>query len=107
MIATMLIPFMFNLWFRKVLDSFEISGGVLHIIMFVVYMAVLLALSTRTTDSDTVFRNLTWEASGWNNKGVSFGLGMLPATFALTGCDSVLHMSTSHPNTLEYTTTYF
>lgn len=97
MIATLIVPFIFNLWFRKILDSFEIFGGVLHICLFVVFIAVLSSLGTRGS-SDYVFKTLTWD-SGWNNKGVSFGLGMLSATFSLTGCDSVLHMSEYIENT--------
>jgi amino acid transporter len=96
MIATMVVPYMFNLWFRKVLDAFEISGGLLHICLFIVFIVVLIVFGERS-DPDFVFKTLTWEESGWNNKGVSFGLGMLSATFALTGCDSVLHMSKPTP----------
>lgn len=92
MIATLLVPFIFNLWFRKVLDAFEISGGVLHVCLFIVFIVVLIVFGMRS-DTDFVFKTLIWEDSGWNSKGVSFGLGILPATFALTGCDSVLHMS--------------
>ena len=91
MIATLIVPFIFNLWFRKMLNGFEIFGGLLHICLFVIFLAILSILGTRGS-SGYVFETLNWD-SGWNNRGVSFGLGILPATFALTGCDSVLHMS--------------
>ncbi|KAJ4357696.1 uncharacterized protein N0V89_002272 [Didymosphaeria variabile] len=92
MIATLVVPFTFNLWFRKILNVMEITGGVLHICLFVIFVVILIVFGSRSGD-DFVFETLIWGLSGWNSKGVSFGLGILPATFALTGCDSVLHMS--------------
>jgi choline transport protein len=91
MIAVMLIPFMCNLWFRKVLDSFEAVGGLLHIGLFIVFMVVLIVYGPRS-DNDFVFKTLTSDVSGWNNSGVSWGLGLLSMTFSVTGADSVLHM---------------
>ncbi|KAH7072139.1 amino acid/polyamine transporter I [Paraphoma chrysanthemicola] len=91
MIAIMLVPFTFNLWFRKVIDAFEMTGGILHICLFVVLIVVLIVFGPRS-DPDFVFKTLTWEESGWNNPGVSWGLGLLSMTFSVTGADSVLHM---------------
>jgi amino acid transporter len=91
MIATMIIPFTFNLWFRKVLDSFEMFGGILHIGLFIVFLVILIVFGPRS-DTDFVFKTLTYETSGWNSPGVSWGIGLLSMTFAVTGADSVLHM---------------
>lgn len=94
MIASMTIPFLFNLWFRKLLDPFEMIGGVLHIVLFIVFIAIFAVFGQRNS-SDFVFRTLLWEDSGWNSQGVSWGLGLLTVTFSVTGFDSVLHMSKS------------
>lgn len=91
MIAVMIIPITCNLWFRKVLTPFEATGGILHIGLFIVYVAVLIAMGTRSS-SDFVFKTLTTDVSGWGNPGVSWGLGLLSMTFSVTGADSVLHM---------------
>ncbi|KAI4910349.1 hypothetical protein J4E90_007784 [Alternaria incomplexa] len=91
MVALMIVPFISNLWFRKLLDAFEITGGILHVCLFIVIIAVFVAFGPRS-DPDFVFKTLTWEESGWNNKGVSWGLGLLSMSFAVTGADSVLHM---------------
>ncbi|KAJ4364487.1 hypothetical protein N0V83_009081 [Neocucurbitaria cava] len=91
MIATMIVPFTFNLWFRKILDAFEMTGGILHICLFIVMIVVLIVFGPRS-DPEFVFKTLVWEESGWNNKGVSWGLGLLSMTFSVTGADSVLHM---------------
>lgn len=92
MIGTLVLPFLFNLWFRKFLNAFEIMGGVLHIALFVAFIVILAALGQRSS-SDYVFRTLTSDVSGWNNPGASWGLGLLTITFSVTGFDSVIHMS--------------
>ncbi|KAK1907660.1 hypothetical protein P3342_005988 [Pyrenophora teres f. teres] len=91
MITIMIVPFTFNLWFRKLLDAFEITGGILHICLFIVVIIVLIVFGPRSSP-EFVFKTLTWEQSGWDNKGVSWGLGLLSMTFSVTGADSVLHM---------------
>lgn len=95
MIATMVLAFVFNLRFRNLLDAFEITGGVLHFVLFVVIIAVIAALNPRSS-SDFVFKTLTSDVSGWSNPGVSWGLGLLTVTFSVSGYDSVLHMSRSN-----------
>jgi choline transport protein len=94
MIAVMLIPFLFNLWFRKVIDAFEMTGGIIHIALFLVFVIVLIVFGPRS-DTDFVFKTLIWEESGWQSPGVSWGLGLLSMTFSVTGADSVLHMCKS------------
>lgn len=91
MIAVMVIPIFCNLWFRKVLTPFEATGGILHIGLFIVFVAVLVATGTQNS-TDFVFKTLTTDVSGWHNPGVSWGLGLLSMTFSVTGADSVLHM---------------
>ncbi|OHF02952.1 LPXTG-domain-containing protein [Colletotrichum orchidophilum] len=67
MIGTLILPFLFNLWFRKFLNAFEIIGGVLHIILFVAFIVVLPALGQRSS-SDYVFKTLTSDVSGWSDE---------------------------------------
>ncbi|KAF1997787.1 amino acid transporter [Amniculicola lignicola CBS 123094] len=92
MIATMIFPLLFNLYFRKVLDTFEITGGILHIVLFIVFIVVLVVFGPRS-DPSFVFDTLTSDLSGWNNEGVSWGLGLLTVSFSVAGFDSILHMS--------------
>ena len=84
MIATMIVPFIFNLWFRKVLDTFEMAGGILHIVLFIVFIVVLIVFGPKS-DPDFVFKTLISDVSGWNSPGVSWGLGLLTVTFSVTG----------------------
>ena len=95
--ALIIVPFVFNLWFRKLLNAFEIVGGVLHFVFFFVSLITLAAMSKRST-TDFVFKTLTTGVSGWENPGISCGLGLLTVTFSVLGFDGVLHMSQTPPN---------
>jgi choline transport protein len=78
------LPFIFNLWFRKLLNVFEIVGGLTHFLFFIVSMIVLVTLARRST-TDFVWNTLVTGESGWNNPGVCFGLGLLTISFSVTG----------------------
>jgi amino acid transporter len=87
-----------NFGLRKILNPLENIGGVLHVILFVVIIAVLTSMSPRSS-SKFVFNTLTTE-SGWNNPGVAWSIGLLTTAFPISSFDSVLHMSRSlckHP----------
>jgi choline transport protein len=78
------IPFLCNLWFRQLLNTFELLGGIFHIIFFIASIITLAVLARRST-LDFVFNTLTTGQSGWTNPGVSWGLGLLTLTFAISG----------------------
>lgn len=92
MCAMIVLPVFFNLWFRRVLATFETIGGVCHFVFFIISVITLATLAKRSP-TDWVFTELTSDVSGWNNAGVSWGLGLLTITFAVNGFDGVLHMS--------------
>jgi choline transport protein len=81
-----LVPFVFNLWFRQLLNTFELLGGLLHIIFFIASIITLVVLARRSTP-DLVFNTLTTGHSGWTNPSVSWGLGLLTVTFAVSGAE--------------------
>lgn len=78
------IPFVFNLWFKPLLNTFELIGGIGHVVFFFVSMITLIVLGERST-TDFVFKTLTNDASGWTNPGVAWGIGLLTVTFSVTG----------------------
>jgi hypothetical protein len=88
-----LVPFIFNLWFRKFLNTFELIGGICHFLFFIVAIITLSVLAERSSPQ-FVFQNFTQRLSGWENPGVTWGLGLLTVTYAVNGFDGVLHMST-------------
>jgi hypothetical protein len=79
-----LIPLVFNIWFRRVLNTLETIGGVIHVIFFFVNIITLTVLAKRSS-TDFVFKTLTHDISGWSNPGVAFGLGLLTMTYPIAG----------------------
>jgi len=79
-----LIPLVFNLYLRKVLNTFETIGGILHVVFFIVSIITLTTLAQRST-TGFVFKTLVTGVSGWTNPGVSFGIGLLTVVFPVAG----------------------
>jgi choline transport protein len=82
--ALIIVPFIFNLWFRKLLNLLESLGGVCHVGFYLISIVVLVILANRSTD-EFVFKTLTHGQSGWENLGVTWGLGLLTITFSVNG----------------------
>jgi hypothetical protein len=91
--ALILVPVIFNLWFRKLLNAFELIGGLCHFLFMIIAIVTLSVLAERSTPQ-FVFQNFTQGLSGWENPGVTWGLGLLTVTYAVNGFDAILHMST-------------
>jgi FtsH-binding integral membrane protein len=79
-----IIPLICNLWFRKVLNTLETIGGIVHFVFFLVNIITLATLAKRSTN-DYVFKTLTNDISGWKNPTIAFGLGLLTMTFPISG----------------------
>jgi choline transport protein len=105
-----IISLIFNIWFRRVLNTLESIGGVVHVVFFFINIITLTVLAQRSTN-DYVWKTLTHNVSGWTNPAVSWGLGLLTMTGAISGkqklhlesyglltfvgADGLLHMSTA------------
>ena len=79
-----LVPLIFNLWFRRVLNSLETIGAITHTVFFVVSIITLTRLARRSTPG-YVFGTLVNNISGWKNPVVSWGIGLLTVTFPVVG----------------------
>lgn len=79
-----LIPLVFNLYFRRLLNTFETIGGILHIAMFLITIITLAVLAQRST-TDFVFKTLLTGVSDWTDPGVSFGIGLLTVVYPVAG----------------------
>ena len=86
------VPLVFNLYFKKLLNTFETIGGIVHVAFFIISIATLPALA-RHSSNQFVWQTLVNDISGWTNPGVSWGLGLLTMTVPLVGADGLLHMS--------------
>lgn len=83
------LPFVANLWFKKLLNPIQVMGAVCHILFFFVSIVTLLVLAERSTAA-YVFGTLTNDRSGWTNPAVAWGIGLLTVTYPLTGKSSIL-----------------
>jgi hypothetical protein len=82
--ALIAILFVSNLWFRQVINAFELFGGISHIIFFISSITTLAVLAHHSSPG-FVFNTLTTGVSGWNNPGVCWGIGLLTLTYSMTG----------------------
>jgi len=64
--------------------------------LFYIIIVVTLSVLAERSTPQFVFQTFTMGRSGWENAGVTWGIGLLTATFAVNGYDGVLHMSISH-----------
>ncbi|KAG4432887.1 hypothetical protein IFR05_011633 [Cadophora sp. M221] len=87
-----LIPVIWNLWCRKMLNTLEMIGGVCHLLFFLVSIITLVVMAEHSSPG-FVFNNLWHEFSGWSNPGVAFSIGIITVTFPITAFDGVIHMS--------------
>lgn len=90
--AILFLPIICNIFARRIMAPLEILGGILHIVLFVVFVAVLVSLSPHSS-AKFVFTDTITNLSGYSSPGVSWCIGLLSAAFPLAGFDGVLHMS--------------
>ncbi|ETI24136.1 hypothetical protein G647_03505 [Cladophialophora carrionii CBS 160.54] len=70
----------------------ELASGIMHVLLFVVFMIVLLVLSPKSS-TDFVWSSSS-VLSGWDRSSfVAFNLGMLVPAWGFIGFDGVVHMS--------------
>jgi hypothetical protein len=82
--AFILVPVIWNLWFRRLLNTLEMIGGICHVIFFIVSV-ITLAVLARRSSADYVFKTLTHDLSGWTNPCVAWSIGLLTVAFPITG----------------------
>jgi len=95
-LGLIVVPFVLNLVARRVLNTFELFGGLCHFLFFIIAVVTLAVLGQRSSPQ-FVFQTLTKGISGWDNPGVSWGLGLLTVTNAVNAFDGTLHMSIRPP----------
>lgn len=75
-----------NMYSFKIVPWVELMAGILHVLLFVVFVVVLAVLGSRHI-ADFVFLQTNYESSGWDNKFVSWNVGMLTCAWSMTGMD--------------------
>ena len=89
--ALVIFQGLMNVYTFWIIPWIELMAGILHILMFVIFVAVLTSLSSRHK-SDWVFFDRETQ-SGWDNSYVSWNLGLLTPTWGFVGFDGAIHMS--------------
>jgi choline transport protein len=79
-----LLPLLPNLFFRKLLNAFEITGGICCIVFFIINIVTLTVLSPRSSN-EFVWKTLIHESPGWSNPGIAWCLGLITPVSALIG----------------------
>lgn len=89
--AFVIVPVLCNFWFRKLLNTLEMIGGICHFVFLVISVITLAVLARRST-ADFVFNTLTHDLSGWTNPAIAWSIGLLTVTFPITGesCNPLL-----------------
>jgi choline transport protein len=81
--AMLIFEALMNMYAFWLIPWVELLAGMLHILLFVVFVVVLAALAPRHT-ADYVFLN-TQSASGWTNSFVSWNIGLITPTWGFVG----------------------
>jgi MFS superfamily sulfate permease-like transporter len=79
-----LVPLVFNIWFKKLVNIMETIGIIIHVVAFIVSIITLASLAERSTN-DFVWNTIVNDISGWTNKGAAFGIGLLTMVNSLIG----------------------
>ncbi|ESK95311.1 amino acid permease [Moniliophthora roreri MCA 2997] len=90
-IAQLIIAGLINTYTFRAIPWLELLAGILHVILWVIFVSVLVSLSSRTS-ADFVFMERS-VSSGWENSFVSWNLGLLVPAWGFIGFDGVVHMS--------------
>ncbi|PLB46250.1 amino acid permease [Aspergillus steynii IBT 23096] len=91
MFAMLVVEALMNMYTFWLIPWIELLAGVLHIIMFIIFLVVFAALAPRHT-ADYVFLT-TDSSSGWTDSFISWNIGLLTPTWGFVGFDGAVHMS--------------
>ncbi|KAI1914087.1 hypothetical protein LOZ12_002996 [Ophidiomyces ophidiicola] len=89
--AILIVEGLMNMYTFWLIPWVELIAGILHIVLFVVFVVVLVALAPRHSPSFVFTKEAS--SSDWNNKFVSWNLGLLTPTWGFVGFDGAVHMS--------------
>lgn len=82
-IAMLIFVGLLNHFAFRAVPWLELLAGILHVVLFIIFIAVLLALGPRNS-SEFVFLEKT-VSSGWTNNFVAWNLGLLTPAWGFIG----------------------
>ena len=82
-IATLIVQGLMTMYAFWLIPWIELLAGILHIVLFIVYVVVLVTLAPRHTADFVFFKQQT--SSGWSNGFLSWNIGLLTPTWGFVG----------------------
>jgi choline transport protein len=86
--ALLIVEGLMNMYTWFLIPWFELLAGILHIILFIIFVVVLVTLSPRHTADFVFFKE--YADSGWTNPFICFNLGLMTPTWGFVGAYTVL-----------------
>ena len=81
--ALLIVEGLMNMFTWFLIPWIELLAGILHIVLFVIFVVVFVTLAPRHS-AEFVFMKAA-SSSGWQNKFVSFNLGLMTPTWGFVG----------------------
>ena len=85
--ALLIVEGLMNMYTWFLIPWFELLAGILHIILFIIFVVVFVTLAPRHS-AEFVFMKQN-SASGWTNTFISFNLGLMTPTWGFVGKSSL------------------
>lgn len=73
-----------NIYSFQVVPWVELMAGILHVLLFIAMVVVMADLGSRHS-AEFVFLQTNYDSSGWEDKYISWNVGMLTCVWSLTG----------------------
>jgi choline transport protein len=83
LVIAILVETLMNIYTFRLIPWIELLAGILHLILFIVFVAVFIALAPKHSSNFGFFDRAT--ASGWENGFISWNLGLLTPMWGFIG----------------------
>lgn len=85
--ALLIVEGLMNMFTWFLIPWIELLAGVLHVVLFIIFVVAFLTLSPKHTAEYVFFKQSS--SSGWSNAFVSFNLGLLTPSWGFVGENSM------------------
>lgn len=82
-LAMLVVEGLMNMYTFWLIPWIELLAGILHVVLFIVFVVVLVALAPRHSPEFVFLKGAS--GSGWTNKFVSWNIGLLTPTWGFVG----------------------
>ncbi|KAF2718476.1 amino acid permease [Polychaeton citri CBS 116435] len=89
--ALLIVEGLMNMFAWFLIPWFELLAGILHIVLFIIFVVVFVTLAPRQSAEFVFFKQAS--STGWTNSFISFNLGLMTPTWGFVGFDGAVHMS--------------